>query len=127
MVDINMNPETPTQAIVKAANAVVTVTDARGRSITIAKMKALDQMRLFEAVGAVNAKNDGYLGVASLAYHVTAIDGEPVMRPQNKIQLEAIVQRLDDDGFEAVAKGISDNFVPKSVTEDEAKEAIKNA
>jgi hypothetical protein len=101
-------PETPTQAIVKSANAVQTVTDERGRVLAIKKMKPLDRLKMFEVVGAENSKNEMYLGYASLAYHVASIDGEAVNRPATKMQLEALVQRLDDDGLNAVGQWLEE-------------------
>jgi hypothetical protein len=114
--------ETPTQTIVKAANATVTVKDAKGRSITIKKAGALDKMRLFEVVGSENVTNPAYFGYAMLAYQVVEIDSEPVARPSNKISLEALVQRLEDDGLKVVAEAVEANFMEAEAT----KEAIKN-
>jgi hypothetical protein len=103
-VTIHKDTETPSQSIVKAANQPATLIDARGRSIGFKKMGPLDRLRLFEVIGAENSKNEQYAGYAALAFLVTSIDGEPVARPSNKIQLEALVQRLDDDGMNAIAE-----------------------
>lgn len=113
---------TPSEEIIQQANRSFSVTDARGRKIGIKKIGALDRMKLFEAVGPENCKNEAYLGYASLAFHVISIDGEPEMRPANQRQLEALVQRLDDDGFEAVAQGVKDHFVPA----ESGMDAVKN-
>ena len=95
--------ETPSQSIVKAATQPATLTDATGRAIGVRKMGPLDRLKLFEVIGAENSRNEQYAGYAALAFLVTSIDGEPVPRPANKIQLEALVQRLDDAGMDAVA------------------------
>src|ERR1700710_2611680 len=87
--------ETPSQSIIKAANQPTTLTDARGRSIGIKKMNPLDRLRLFEVIGPENSKNEQSAGYGALAFLVTSLDGEPVPRPSTKIQLEALVQRLD--------------------------------
>jgi hypothetical protein len=118
--------ETPTEAVVKAANETVTVIDARGRKIEIRKMRTLDRMRLFEVVGSDNAKNEQYFGYAALAWSVVSIDGEPIGRLTTKMQIEAVVQRLDDDGFLAVATGMSNHFLVPGESADEAKELVKN-
>lgn len=117
---------TPTQEVLRAANANLVVTDSRGRKIEVRKLKTLDRMRLLELVGSENANNDRYLGYATLAFSVTSIDDQPIPRPATKMALEAIVQNLDDDGFEAVSKGIAETFLPKVETEAQLKEAIKN-
>ena len=117
--------ETPSGAVIKAANATVTVKDERGRDITVRKLKTLDRMRLLELVGADNAMNDRYLGYATLAYCVACIDGDLVPTINTKVALEAVVQRLDDDGINAVASAVAANFMA-SKTADEVKDTIKN-
>ena len=117
--------ETPSQEVIRAANTTALVTDARGRKIEIRKLKTLDRMRLFELVGPENAMNDRYLGYATLAYSVVSIDGEQLPRPDQKIALEAIVQRLDEEGFEAVARSFTDSM-KKSPSADELKDQVKN-
>lgn len=116
--------QTPSQAIV--AKKSVKVNDARGRTIEVRKLNMLDRMQLLELVGAANAANEQYMGYAGLVYSVLSIDGNLTGRPASKLALETIVKELDDDGFEAVAKAISENFLPKSQTETEAKDAVKN-
>jgi hypothetical protein len=118
--------DTPSQQIVKSANATAKVEFGEGRSVTIRKLLPIDRMRVAEMVGADNAKNDLYLAYASFAFHVTELDGNPIARPTTKIALEAIVQRLGDDGLTAVGQGIGDNFSPKSQTEEEVADEIKN-
>src|SRR5271156_1756791 len=103
--------DTPSEAVVKAANATVTVKDSNGRAIEVRKLKTLDRMRLLELVGAENAMNDRDLGYATLAYCVVSIDGEPMPRLVNKVGLEGIVQRLDEEGIEAVSRAVAENFI----------------
>src|ERR1700712_442980 len=106
MAKVTLHTETPSETIVKAAGQPQTRTDAAGRIIGIKKMQALDRLKMFEVVGAENARNEPYLGYAALAFHVSSIDGEPVNRPTNKIQLEALIQRLGDDGMNAVGEAV---------------------
>lgn len=106
MVEINLHPETPTQAVVRVANETTTVTDARGRVLTIKKLGLLDRMRLMEIVGEENTNNGPYFGYTVLAYCVQSIDGDAIARPASKMALEALLQRLDDDGVEASAKAL---------------------
>jgi len=102
--------EAPTARTVREANTPVTLTDARGRQISIRRLGTLDQMRLLELVGADNSKNEQYLGLAGLAYSTVSIDGEPCSRLVNKLQLEARVAQLDDDGMAAVAVATVEHF-----------------
>jgi hypothetical protein len=104
----------------------ITVQDVRGRSIEVKKLKTLDRMKVLELIGADNSMNDRYLGFAILAYSVVSIDGSPVPRANSKMALEATVQLLDDDGFDAVSEGIAKNFLATAQTVEEAKDAVKN-
>jgi hypothetical protein len=100
--------------------------DSRGREIEVRRLKVLDNMRLLALIGSDNSSNDRYLAFASLAYSVVSIDGEAIPRPTSLLVLEALLQRLDDDGFSAVAKAHRDNFITAIQTGDEAKDAVKN-
>jgi hypothetical protein len=104
--------ETPSESIVKAAQQPGTATDANGRRIGIRKLQALDRLKMFEVIGAENSRNEQYLGIAALAFSVASIDGEPVNRPASKPQLEALIQRLGDEGMEAVGQAVYETFAP---------------
>ena len=99
------------------------VTDARGRAIAVRKVNALDRLKLFECVGADNSRNEAYLGYATLAWHVKSIAGEAVTRPGTKVQLEALVARLDEDGLAAVAEALPALYG----TPEESEATLKNA
>ena len=116
--------ETPSQSIVKAANRVVMAKDGRGRNIGVRMIGALDRMRMFEVVGAENARNEPYMIYAAAAFHVASIDGESVMRPGTKNQLEALIQRLDEDGVAAVLGTLQEQFAPPEA--DSSADALKN-
>lgn len=79
------------------------VTDAMGRRLRVKKPNPYQRMRLFRIIGSTDATNDPYMGYAALAISVTEIDGEAVTFPSTQLQIEALVQRLDDAGMEAVA------------------------
>jgi hypothetical protein len=104
----------------------VKVKDANGREIEVRKLKVLDNMRLLAVIGAENSSNDRYLAFATLGYSVVSIDGDAVPRPNTEVALEAIIQRLDDEGFSAVAKAHRENFIADQQTVEEAKDAVKN-
>jgi hypothetical protein len=83
-------------------------------------------MHLAEAVGPENARNEVYFGLASLAFHVTEIDGEQIIQPRTKLALEGLVKRLDDEGINAVALGIAEHFTDPELLTDEMRAALKN-
>lgn len=80
------------------------VTDDRGRILTVRTAGPRERMRLFKAIGPENSRNEPYVGTATLAYCVSEIDGDPVPVPANEVQIEALVERLGDDGINAVAQ-----------------------
>ena len=49
-MEVKINSETPTEAVLKAANATIITVDIGGRRITIRRLKSLDRLRLFELV-----------------------------------------------------------------------------
>jgi hypothetical protein len=119
------NSDTPSQAIVNSASTTQIVTDSKGRQIGIRRMKALDRLRMFEVLGAENAKNEPYLGYAALAFHVCSIDEEKINRPTSKLQLEGLIQHLGDEGMEAVGEELQ-KMLEKQPSPSEQIEQIKN-
>lgn len=108
------------QAVAKAA-AAYQITDARGRVITLKKPPVLNQFRLIEMLGDT-ASNTAYVSMVLPLIFVAEIDGEPPV-VSTKLQLEALIQRLDQDGINAILKGVQENF---GQTDPEAdREALK--
>jgi hypothetical protein len=101
-----MQHRSPSERIVAAAIDQRSVTDAAGRTLQLRRMDALDRLRLFKAAGPTLAQNEYWLGMASLACSVTAIDEVPVPAPVNEQQIESLVSRLGDAGISAVAKAL---------------------
>jgi len=95
---------TPSEAIINAALATDSITDDKGRRLTIKRLTALDRLRLFKAAGPLLAQNPPWLGMALIASSVTAIDDVPVPPPANETQIEAMIGRLGDAGISAVAQ-----------------------
>jgi hypothetical protein len=95
--------QTPSQYYVAVAEATHDITDTTGRVLTIRPTNTLDRLRLFKALGPTLSENDRYLGLACLAFAVTAIDAVPMPQPTNEAQLEAAIHRIGDAGIEAIA------------------------
>jgi hypothetical protein len=89
----------------------VEVTDARGRRIKIRKIGPLDRLRLFKAIGPVGSAIPQYVGYATLAASVISIDGSIETLPRSEAQIEAMVERLGDDGLASVATAHAEHFV----------------
>jgi len=105
-----------------------TVTDPRGRSITLKKPTALDRMRLALIVGAEAADNPSFMLYANLGSSVSGVDGR-LLRVNSQRELDAIVQELDEDGLAAVFTGWREAGWIGAATEEAASEhtaAVKN-
>lgn len=83
------------------------VTDALGRRLQVRKLTALDRLRVFKAAGPALAGNSGWMGLATLAFSVSAIDGVPVPQPGSEAQVEALVARLGDAGLAAASASLT--------------------
>lgn len=94
---------TPSSVIIADATASWSIADSGGRRLTVRRLTALDKLRLFKAAGPVLSQNQPWLGMAVIAYSVSAIDDVPVPVPSNEVQIEATVARLGDVGISAVA------------------------
>ncbi len=95
------------------------VTDAKGRVLTLRKPNVLAQYRLVKMLGD-SARNAAYMAMVTPLTYLAAIDGEPVMPPSTERELDALIQRLDDEGVMAIMDGLSANFVVPTQVEQEA-------
>ena len=105
--------------LIDAKNAVVV--DSQGRAIKVRKSSAIDKMRLLRVVGAADSDNAAFMNYATLASMVTEIDSLPCTPIASMLDIEAMVQRLEEYGLEAVLNarrylvrtaGVSDNMSP---------------
>jgi hypothetical protein len=102
--------ETPSQALVKDANRIVTATDARGRKLGIRNMaNSLARFRLVRVLGA-DAYNQEAMAQALLFSSVVSVNDDPVPFPRTELQLEALIDRLGFDGLRTVQKVQTEEF-----------------
>jgi hypothetical protein len=99
------------------------VTSASGKKITLKRPEVLAQLRLVDAIGD-SASNRVYLAMCLPLMYVADIDGVPVHLPATKREVEALFQRLDEDGLESVNMGIAEHFIRN--TKEEAAAAKKS-
>lgn len=120
--------DTPTTAIVAGGKRVVETIDGLGRRLKVKFITARDRMMLAKTIGAELAKNEVYLGYATLAWAVVELDngsGEDVrIMPMVKAsEVEFLVDRLGDEGLAAVGRVYQEQFADllKGVDVDLAK------
>jgi hypothetical protein len=97
------------QQVQAAAAAEVLVEDARKRIITLKRPGILAQYRMVEILGE-SAGNQTYLGMVMPLIFVAAIDSDPVRMPNNKREVDALIERLGEEGVAAVMVGLQDHF-----------------
>jgi hypothetical protein len=114
--------QTPSAQVVAKGASEVTVHDSKGRAFSIRKPGILAQYGIIETMGP-SADIATYRGMVTPLIWISAIDGEPVSFPKNRLQLSALIQAVGDEGLEAVVKGIVEHFGDQNAEADKA--AIK--
>ena len=121
MATVTIN-ETPSAQVIAPTQAEYSVTDAQGRTIKLKKPAVLAQYRLVEALGA-SASNSAYMNMVLPLIYVVAIDEDVVYPAMKKSEVEALIQRLDEDGIQAVMEGVQEYFGKADPEAD--KQALK--
>ena len=78
------------------------------------KPGVLAQFQLTDALGDT-ASNERYMQMCLPLIYVGDIDGQPVYPPKNKVQVEALIQQLDEDGLSAVMMWYIEHIVQPTV------------
>lgn len=115
----------PSEDLVRQATKEETVTDEKGRRITLRKPGVLAQFRIVEAVGPELAANQTYMQMVNPLIYLSEIDGDPVFLPANKREVDVLIQRLDEEGLAAVFAWYMANIVVP--TQDAVKAAERAA
>jgi hypothetical protein len=123
MTKVTLNETPPSVQVVAKASAASETIDPRGRIISLKKPGVLAQFRLIEALGDT-AKNEVYVSMVLPLIFVCAIDGDPVTPPTRKSEVEALIQRLDEDGIATVMEAVKANYGSSDPEADKA--ALKN-
>lgn len=123
MAEPKVTLKKPSEQVVAQALQEIKITDSTGRNYVLRKPGVLAQFRLVEALGDT-AANQTYMRMVLPLLFVASIDDEQLLPPIKKPQVEALIQRLGDEGIEAVLKGVADNFGAPDPEADKA--AIKN-
>jgi hypothetical protein len=92
---------TPSEQLVRQANAETTVTDDRGRKLTFKRPGPLAQFQIVEAMGDA-ATNGTLMQMVNPLIYVVAIDGEPVFLPAKRSEVDALILKLGDEGLAAL-------------------------
>ncbi len=81
--------------------------DKAGRVIELRRLGVVEQLRLFKVLGPDLAENRAYVGLARVAAAVATVDGVPVPFPAGEAGIESTLDRLGEEGVEAVAAALT--------------------
>lgn len=112
----------PSEQVIKHAQAEVEITDARDRKIVLRKPGVLAQYRFIDMLGQ-SASNQVYVSMVLPLIFVASIDGDAVSQPTRRSELDALIMRLDEEGIVAISKGVESNFGASDPEAD--KDALK--
>lgn len=95
---------------------------ANGMRMKIRKPRNVAQLRLISLVGAEDAKNQVYMSLVSPLLWIESIDDEPVGMLVSRRELEALFERVGDEGLTAIVEHIAKTIRPDpEALESEAK------
>ena len=117
--------QSPTEQLTAEANRSYVVTDSIGRRITLQKPGLLAQFRLVKLVGGETASNRTYMNMILPITFVVAIDGVPVPAPSTQAQLDALIQRMDEHGLDACARGLMEFWGGEESSSEDQLEVVK--
>lgn len=93
-----------------------------GMRLKIRKPRNVAQLRLVSIVGAEDAKNQVYMSLVGPLLWIESIDDEPIGMLVSKRELEALFERVGDDGLTAILEHIGKELAPdRDALESEAK------
>lgn len=111
MAEVSINAaETPTEQLVREAKREAEVQDAKGRRLKLVKPSPLIQFKLVKMVGGEAAANQVYMAMVMPLIFVQQIDDALVPTPQTERELEALIERLGEEGIEAATMGVHEHF-----------------
>lgn len=98
-----------------------TITDQKGRALEVRRPTRRDSMRLMRGWGTA-CNVEMWVGQAMLAATCRSIDGVPIPLPTTADQAESLVDRLEDEGLNAIAEWLTEQnaAAPNATTEIEA-------
>lgn len=110
----------PSAQAIASATAEVSIQDAKGRKILLRRPGVLAQFRLVEALGPT-ASNRVYVNMCLPLIYVAAIDDDDRIPMTTKREIEALIQRLDEEGIAAVSVAVEKHYGEQTPEEDKAK------
>ncbi len=111
----------PSQAVIADANRVEYTTDANGHRLGVKRINASLRRRVLKALSAESGEKGRLLVMATVACCCVEIDGSPVPFPASELQVEALIDRLEQEGLDAVATVLGTKFAAQEEGEGDPK------
>jgi len=126
-MQVTINEQAPGQqsGAIAPKTETITVTDPKGRVLTLKEPDVLAPFRLVKIVGAEAAENRVYMNMVFPVLYLAAINGEAVFQPSSGRELDALIQRLGHDGIKSLRAGVEENFGTSERDEEEDAAALK--
>lgn len=103
------------------ANRIEFVVDKLGHRLGVKRINASLRRRVLKALSAESGEKGRLLVMATVACCCVEIDGAPVPFPTTELQVEALIDRLEQEGLDAVATILGTKFAPADEDEDDPK------
>ena len=109
-LEVHTDP-TPSEELVKDANAEITIQDAGGRAIRLKNPGVAAQYRIVRALGPEVSQNSTFMSMVAPLLYVRQIGEEPVFFPTGEDEVYALVDQLGERGLTAVMEGVTKHYV----------------
>src|SRR5580658_377821 len=113
MAKVTVHPtkaDSPADSVVKSADQLVYVVDSKGRKLGLRRLPFLEEFRIVETVGPERAVNQVYMGMLNPILCIAEIDGAKIEIPRTHAQIEALINRVGQEGFVAAFEGVTKHF-----------------
>ena len=126
MAKVTLNPQGEAKAKVEAEPVTdsLVVTDSRGRKLKVKRPELLAEFRFTEAAGAEASANTTWMSMAMPLIYLAELDGELVIPPRTKREIDAAIVVLGREGYMALVGAISDIVEAEAERE---KASVKNS
>jgi hypothetical protein len=111
----------PTQQVIADANRIEYVVDDLGRNLGFTRWNAKLRRRVIKVISAEQGAKNEYVFMAMVVCSCVSIDGTPVPFPVSELQVDALVDRLEQEGINALGLGQVEKFPPAE------KDDVKNS
>lgn len=95
--------DAPEPAVPATPAAPDQVVDSKGRAYVLKKMSPLEQFRLVRLIGDAPQM---YINMVAPLVWIRSIDGEGLAPPASQREIDALIQRLGEEGIEAVMEAV---------------------